>query len=284
VRWWLLTALVLVTAVSAATAAPAYRVRVFTFVDRSRTIRLPSGREAPRTLVTTVRIPTARGPHPLVVFAHGFALTPAPYAALLDAWARAGFVVAAPLFPIEQEHAPGGPSESDLVNEPADLSFVIDRLLALAATPGTELSGAIDRSQIAVAGHSDGGVAALAAAYDSRFRDRRIRAAVVLSGAPLGGMRGFPARGPPLLALQGTADPINPPSVTAAYFRLARRPKFLVWLIGASHLPPYTTQEPQLELVERTTIAFLDHCLLGDSLRAFVRAAQRPGISRLVVG
>jgi dienelactone hydrolase len=253
---------VILAALAFALPAPAFHVRTFQFVDHARG----------RTLETVVRYPTTPGPHPLVVFAHGFALTPAPYARLLDAWARAGYVVAAPLFPGERADRPGGPDESDLINEPRDISFVISSMLA---------RGGIDRSRIAVAGHSDGAVAALAVAYDPRFADRRVRAAIVLAGALLGGMTGL-ERGPPLLAVQGTADRINPPGATAAYFRLAHRPKFLLWLLGAPHLPPYTDEQPQLGIVERSTLAFLAHYLDRRPLSAFTAAARRPGLTRLV--
>jgi hypothetical protein len=104
----------------------------------------------------------------------------------------------------------------------------------------------------------------------------------VLSGAALPGMGPFVREGPPLLAMQGTADPINPPAATSSYFDLAHRPKFLVWLLGASHRPPYTDQQPQLGVVERATIAFLDHYLKGRSLAAFTAAARRPGVTQLV--
>ena len=50
----------------------------------------------------------APGPFPLVIFGHGFAVTPGPYASLLEAWARAGYVVAAPIFPLGNANAPGG--------------------------------------------------------------------------------------------------------------------------------------------------------------------------------
>ncbi|MDX6468243.1 MAG: hypothetical protein QOF75_46 [Gaiellaceae bacterium] len=235
----------------------------------------------PRPLETVVRYPETGQAEPLIVFGHGFTLTPARYAHLLRAWTAAGYVVAAPVFPLENAAAPGGPNESDLVNEPRDLSFVITSLLALNARADSVLHGKIDPSRIAVAGHSDGAVAALGAAYDARFRDRRVDAAIVLSGAAFPGMGPFPAGGPPLLAVQGTADPINAPATTAGYFERARRPKFLLWLLGASHLPPYTEQEPQLAIVERATTAFLDHYLKGRPLPAFVQAAQRRGLTRL---
>ena len=86
-------------------------------------------------------------------------------------------------------------------------------------------------------------MAALAVAYDGRFRDPRVRAAIILSGAEPAGMRAS-QRGPPLLAMQGTADPINDPSNTIAYYRFAHRPKFLVLLVGASHRLPYTASSP----------------------------------------
>ena len=200
------------------------------------------------------------GAFPLIVFAHGFDVTPMTYARLLRAWTRAGYVVAAPVFPLENAGAPGGPDEADLVNEPGDISFVISRLLAAAAAPTGPLAGLINPARIAVAGQSDGGIAALAAAYARRTRDARIKAAVVLSGAEASGFGGyaFGAGEPPLLAVQGTADTTNLPRNTYAYFDAAERPKYLLRLLGAGHLPPYTTQAPQLALVERTTTAFLD--------------------------
>ena len=252
------------------------------FVDHSRRAYFRNGTSGPRVLVTFVRIPT-RGhpPYPLVVFGHGFALTPHDYAPLLDAWARAGYVVAAPVFPLGNANAPGGPNESDLVNQPADMRLVITRLLALDTRPGGVLHGRIDPHRIAVAGHSDGAVTALAVAYDRRYRDPRVRAAIILSGAELAGMAGFPRHGPPLLAMHGTADTINAPGNTLAYYQLASRPKFLVLLIGASHRPPYTSQEPQLRIVEHVTTAFLDHYLKHAPLRSLVLAARNHGLSTL---
>jgi len=276
-------------------------IRILRLRDPHRTVALPDGRRVPRTLLTIVRYPAlgkpvpgermdatparVRGPFPLVVFGHGFAVTPAIYAHLLHSWTRAGYVVAAPVFPLGSAGAPGGPDESDLPNQPADMSLVISRMVADGASATGPLAGMVDPGAIAVAGQSDGGDAALATAFDPRSRDRRVKAAVILSGAeiPMNGAFAFPARGPALLAVQGSADTVNLPSETALYFAAAPRPKFLLRLAGAEHLPPYTVEQPQLRTVERASTAFLDVYLrhrAGASFR--LRAdAEVPGVASL---
>jgi dienelactone hydrolase len=269
-------------------------IRTLTFVDTSRTVRVPGRKPEPRTLVTVIRYPAAgpaldtdipgappargSGPFGLVIFGHGFAVTPGPYAPLLDAWARAGYVVAAPIFPLGNANAPGGPNESDIVNQPGDMSFVISQMLRLNGQHRGLFAGLIAPHEIAVSGQSDGGETALATAYDTHFIDPRVKAAVILSGAELPGVGGFtfPAPSPPLLASQGTADTINRPVFTYAFFNLAPRPKFLLTLDGASHLPPYTTEQPQLGIVERVTIDFLNEYLkhTPGELRAMTAAGN----------
>jgi dienelactone hydrolase len=266
-----------------ATAAAKPRVQVLRFVDHARFAHFRTGAVVPRKLVTYVRYPTAgRPPYPLVVFGHGFSVTPGLYAKLLDAWARAGFIVAAPLFPLENANAPGGPDESDLVNQPGDIRFVITELLADARNPNSRLYNMIDSRHIAVAGQSDGAETAFAVGYEQIFRDPRVSACVVLSGARLPGEPLIRSGDPPLLAVQGTADRINQPYLTATFFREVERPKFLLWLLGAGHLPPYSTNATQLALVERTTIAFLDHYLRGGPIAQITAAAAAPGLARFV--
>jgi fermentation-respiration switch protein FrsA (DUF1100 family) len=226
------------------------------------------------------------GPFPLIIFGHGFGVTPELYARLLQAWARAGYVVAAPVFPLENANAPGGPDESDLSNQPADMRFVISRLLAASAASSGPLAGLVDPTRIAATGQSDGGDTALALAYNRSFRDPRVSATIILAGAEMPGVGGFtfPPGSPPLLAIQGTADTINPPSMTNAFFEVARPPKYLLTLLGAEHLPPYSEQQPQLTIVEQVTKAFLDGYLKGSS-RALARLrilGQVPGTAQTV--
>jgi predicted dienelactone hydrolase len=289
-----------VSVASAPRRAPfAVGIRTITFVDTTRTVRYPGQPPGPRKLVTVIRYPAAgpasntdvpgapparsAGPFPLVIFGHGFAVTPGPYAPLLQAWARAGYVVAAPIFPLENANAPGGPNEADLINQPRDMSFVITRMLALDGARTGPFSRLVAPREIAVSGQSDGGETALAVAYDRYYLDRRVSAAVILSGAEIPGVGGFvfPAPSPPLLATQGTADTINPPSFTYTFFDIAPRPRFLLTLLGAPHLPPYTGEQPQLSIVERVTVAFLDRYLKHGrrGLSRMVAAGNVPGVA-----
>jgi dienelactone hydrolase len=285
-----------------ARSAYAVGLTVLRLTDTSRTITLPDGSSEPRTLVTYVRYPAlgspgradlpnapsarADGPFPLVVFGHGFAVTPGLYQRLLQSWASAGYVVAAPAFPRENANAPGGPDESDLINQPGDMSFLITRLLSASSASAGPFSGLVDRTRIAVSGQSDGGDTALAVAYNSRFRDPRVSASVILSGAEMPGVSGFtfPAGSPPLLATQGTADTVNPPNLTTEFFESAQRPKYLLRLFGAEHLPPYSDEQPQLSIVERVTIAFLDGYLKhrSDALRRLSSLGTVAGTASLV--
>jgi predicted dienelactone hydrolase len=289
------------TSAHATPSAFAVGLRVVRLRDDSRVIQLPNGATEPRTLVTYVRYPalgpsgatdvtnapaaTRDGPFPLLVFGHGFAVTPDLYKRLLQAWARAGYVVAAPVFPLENANAPGGPDETDLVNQPADMSFVISRMLAASHAGSGPFAGLIDPAQIAVSGQSDGGDTALAVAYDQHYHDRRVRAAVVLSGAEMPGVSGFTfyAGEPPLMAVQGSADTVNPPSFTETFFQAALRPKYLLMLPGAEHLSPYSGQEPQLGIVERVTTAFLDAYLKhrGGALAHLHKLGDVPGTAVL---
>ena len=273
--------MVAVFGVSAAFAAPARREALpsqLRWVDTSRTIKLPGGQRVPRPVTTDLWYPPAKdgsGPFPLIVFGHGYASTPMWYRRLLHAWAEAGYVVAAPIFPLGNADAPGGPNEQDIVNQPRDMSFVITRMLAASASASSPLHGLVDPERIAVAGQSDGAETAYATAFESPWRDRRVRAALVLSGAILGPRRYVDPDAVPLLAVQGTADRINPPVYTYDLFRAAGRPKFLLLLHGAGHLPPYTQPGARFAEVARVTTAFLDHYLGDGSLAAIGSAARR---------
>ena len=241
-----------------------------------------------------VRIPVVaaaaapQGGFPLIVFAPGYRQCDAVYSSLLSQWASAGYVVAAVEFPRTNCHV-AAPDESDLPNQPADMAFVIRRLVALASTPGGRLTGLIAPSRVAVAGHSDGGdtVAAMAAA--SCCRDRSLRAVLVLSGAEWAPGTGswFTAPSPPMLFIQGTADTWNPPATSMQLYQADRRgTRYYLELFGANHFTPYQGTSAPEPIVERVTLGFLDHYLAGQQggVAVMRRAGHVPGVAELVSG
>jgi hypothetical protein len=83
--------------------------------------------------------------------------------------------------------------------------------------------------------------------------------------------------------VQGTADATNLPRFTRAFYDEAPRPKYLLQLLGASHISPYTVQQPQLAIVERVTIAFLRRYLNGvqSASRRIVAGGNVRGVSTI---
>jgi fermentation-respiration switch protein FrsA (DUF1100 family) len=230
-----------------------------TFVDASRPTA-PNGAYPgadSRTLPTTIyypavgdatapvrsgAVPIAGRKFPFIIFAHGLSAIGRLYFVILEAWARAGYVVAAPDFPLSNGGAPGGPIAGDVINQPADESFIIDRVLALADDdPSSPLFGLIDDAQIGASGQSLGGMTTMGIALNTCCRDPRIRAAVPMAGSlvpyPDGSYDG--AIGPPLLIIHGDADDTVPYQSALDAYALARAPKALLTHLGGGHILPY---------------------------------------------
>src|SRR5713101_799793 len=244
-------------------------VASFQFVDRSRPTGPAPGDpgESFRTLPTIVRYPSVA--------------SPSTYATLLHAWASTGYVVAAPAFP---RAVAGGPlDEGDLVNQPADVSYVIGQLLA-AARPGQPLAGVVDATRIGVAGHSDGASTAVGVGYGVCCHDARVRADAVMEGDD----HTFPmirSPGPPLLVVQGDSDAINPPNYGQQVFADGPSPKFMLWLIHGQHLEPFTSDQPHLAVVQAATLGFFDRYLKGRAAALErIRAAATPNLATLTTG
>lgn len=220
--------------------------------------------------------PAHGGPFPLIVFSHGFGSSAAAYQALLVRWAAAGFVVAAPTFPLTSVTTPGGADLADYVNQPGDVSFVISQMLAASKSGQGPLAGSIDPSEIAAAGHSLGGVTTLGLVGDTCCRDQRVDAAVVISGDAIsfpGGRAVAPSI--PMLFVHGDADQVVPYASSIAAFDDARGPKGLLTLVGGGHGTPVDATAPAFVSVVRTTIDFFDLFLKG--ARPAAAALRRDG-------
>ena len=285
--------------------APAYAVGTLTatVVDTSRPTPAwgPSPAEPTRTLVTTIWYPATgaragaprpgaapdrRGaPYPLVVFGHGLGATPQEYEPLLSAWAAAGFVVAAPRFPLSSADTPGGPDGGDVGNQPADMSAVITAVLRARGPTLAVLSGLVDPREVGAAGHSNGAITTLGLVGDTCCLDPRVKAAVVMAGTT----EGFPsgryvlATAPPLLLVHGTDDDLVPYRDAVIVFNQARGPKGLLTIEGGSHESAAAFDPRSSASVIRTTIDFFDVYLRHrtDAL-ARLETDGRAGVTRLV--
>jgi len=220
--------------------------------------------------------PPAEGEYPLVVFAHGFSGLGRFFLGYAEGWARAGYVVALPTFPLSRN---GVNIAADVRNQPGDVSFVIDELSALG--DDDPLAGHVDVENIAVGGHSLGGVTVLGAAYNSCCLDPRIDATIQVSGGPLplegGTYDGDPER--PMLLVHGTADETVPVAVGDAVFDMFAIPIWYLRIEGATHSGVFGGEAG--ELFDEATLAFLAAELRDDddALEAMAASVEASGIA-----
>ncbi len=149
-----------------------------TYIDSSRGTR-PCGAfpgSNARRLDVLLWRPEGEGPFPLVIYCHGTNGMAGESLYLVEALTGAGYMVAAPEFPLTSREAHTRIAAADVSDAPEqvrDVSFVIDSLLA-----EDELSPMIDADRIALVGHSLGGVTAYFATYGMQCRDPRIKASI----------------------------------------------------------------------------------------------------------
>ncbi|MGW3196078.1 alpha/beta hydrolase family protein [Streptomyces sp. NPDC001118] len=251
-------------------------------------------------LQVRVSAPATGGDLPVVVFSHGFGWSMNGYAPLADFWAAHGFVVLQPTH--LDSRTLGLPAEDPRTPRiwrfrVEDLKRVLDGLEVLeASVPG--LGGRLDRSRIAVAGHSWGAQTAStllgARVLDSDgvpgedMSDPRVKAGVLLALTGLGDdLTPFAAENLPFL--RPSFDTMATPALIVAGdhdqsalstrgpdwftdpYTYSPGSKSLLTLFGAEHslggIPGYevaeTTDESpaRVALIQQLTSAFLRSAL-----------------------
>jgi predicted dienelactone hydrolase len=262
---------------------------------------LGSSSERGEDLQVRVSAPLVGAALPIVVFSHGNGWSLDGYAPLTDYWAAHGFVV---VQPTHLDSRVLGLSHDDprwpqiWRFRVEDLRRVIDQLDAVeGALPG--LSGRVDRSRVAVAGHSWGAQTAgmllgqRVLDADGRpgedMRDPRVKAGVLLAAAGTGeDLTPFAAEhlsfmnptfaemATPTLVVAGDHDQsgltTRGPDWWTDPYRLSPPPKSLLTLFGGEHslggivgyeVAETTDESPsRVALIQELTWAFL-HSALG---------------------
>jgi dienelactone hydrolase len=242
---------------------------------------------------------------PVILFSHGFGSSMDGYAPLTDYWAAHGFVVVQPTYLDSRRMGLGedDPRQASIWRiRVDDAKLALDHLERLeGALPG--LTGRVDRSRVAAAGHSFGGhttamllgARTIGAAGDDGedLSDPRISAGVLLAAGGRGGKDlsafatehlpylnvDFSPLKVPTLVVAGDSDrsplTVRGPDWFYDPYYLSEAAKGLLTLTGGEHMlggisgyaVAETTDESleRVDLVQRMTWAFLRSTLLvGD--------------------
>lgn len=219
-----------------------------------------------------VFFPDVAGPHPVIVFSHGFAGNKDAFSTVSRHWASHGYVIIHPTHADGMERrlagrvAEGGSAgrpgmggllrglndTARIADRVADIVLVLDSLATIAkATPA--LAGRMDADRIGVGGHSFGAYTAmliggvtvdLGGERGRSFRDERVRCILPISGQGTGQQgltdRSWAGLTIPMMTITGTRDRgVGGQGVdwkTEPYVFSPTGDKYLVVIDGAGHV------------------------------------------------
>jgi predicted dienelactone hydrolase len=206
--------------------------------DRSLSTEIwyPSGEGFAQGEARDVPFDESGAPYPLIVFSHGYGSFNRQSASYAQHLASHGYVVVSPMFPGTNTGTSGGPRLHFTVDQPPDISFILDELATRSSDDSWAFAHAIDLQRIGLTGHSLGGLTTMLTLYGD-LRDDRIDAGVAISpfACLLTDDLAATSQPKPLMVIGGSKDIlVGPASIRTAY-DVAPEPKYWVEIIGADH-------------------------------------------------
>ena len=177
--------------------------------------------------------------HPLLIFSHGFGGYHEDSRHISKYLAGNGYVVAAVDFPLSNTRSPAGtPQLLDVVNQPGDVSAVIDHVLALNNDPNSVIHNRIDSARIGAYGLSLGGLTTALAVFHPDLADDRISVAAMMAPPLEAFSERFYASNPKVksLILSGTMDRVVPELVNATQVKARHSNGWFLSLDKGTHL------------------------------------------------
>lgn len=193
-----------------------------------------------RTFKGTIWFPEGQASeHPLIVFSHGFGSYHKGCRHIAEYLARNGYVVAAVDFPLSSMKSPVEvPQLLDVVNQPRDVSAVIDHVLTLNDDVSSEVYRRIDQNSIGAMGLSLGGLTTALVSFHPDLKDERIKAAVMMAPPLEAFSEQFYKSNPTVksLVISGTLDRVVPEAANATEVRARHANGWFMSLDKGSHL------------------------------------------------
>lgn len=119
---------------------------------------------------------------PLVIYSHGFGGYHKDSTHITEYLASNGYIVAAIDFPLSNAVSPAGlPQLLDVVNQPGDVSAVIDQVLLLNNDPNSALYNRVNPNNIGAMGLSLGALTTALISFHPDLKDERIKAMVMMA-------------------------------------------------------------------------------------------------------
>jgi dienelactone hydrolase len=227
-------------------------------------------------------IETTVGKFPLVILSHGVTGIAGVYGGTGMALASAGYVVVAPDYPLSNGAAPGGPITRDVINQPADATFVLEQVIA---DNSADFAGMIDSERIGAMGHSLGGFTTMGLTFAKCCADPTVDAAVILAGGSFGKDLAVQAQPTPVLFFHGDADGTVPYTTGQAAYAAAKAPKAFITIPGGAHVPPFRGSASDLaDQYHKALVPWFDRWL-KDSVNALdgMRSAVKNSLGRMTI-